>query len=218
MMKVSSFIAIFAAFILGACSSDGGEVYPNLVTEFADMYTDRFGSVSDFRTDAGVRYAVSNTNIEPLRPDTTYRVVVGYVPEVAAASSSAAAHIYTLTGAYVLADSTAVVSHDPTGVESVWLGGSYINMQLTPKTQGGVHYFGYAVDSLCAAGTAGRLHSHHHLSLHHHQAGDPLSYSATRYASVALSSIPQYTVGDTLSLTVHTFTGNKVWIFRPGAE
>ncbi len=210
-------LALVALFFLGSCSEES-EPYPNLLTEMADVHTDHSGRLYCFVLDNGTQYTITNTNIQPHRPDTVYRAVVGYVPEPSTSSSSLPAQIYSLTGARVLADSTAVVRHDPTGIESMWSAGSYINMQLTAKSQGGIHYWGYAVDSQDMAGAEGRQHSHHRLSIHHVQGNDPLSYSSTYYCSISVPAIPQYRVGDTVTVTVHTFNGAKAWTFCPSAS
>lgn len=207
-------LSVASAMFIGACS-EKGEPYPDIVTEFADISTDHTGRLCDILTDNGVRYAVTNTNIRPHRPDTVYRAVVGFVPEMSVVSPSVGARIYSLVGASVLGDSTGIVCHDPTGIESMWTSGSYVNMQLTAKSQGGLQHWGYAVDSLEMAGTAGRQYSSHYLSVHHVQGTDPLSYSRTYYCSIFIPAIPQYHFGDTVNVTVHTFDGRKSWTFRP---
>lgn len=210
-------LALVAVLLLGACAGEQ-EPYPAIITEMADVRTDHTGRLSEFLTDDGRLYTVTNTDIPLHRPDTLYRAVVGFVPLAgtpSAASSPSDARIYTLTGAQVLADSTAVVRHDPTDIESMWAAGSYINMQLTAKSQGGRHHWGYAVDARQMAGTDGRLHSRHYLSVHHAQAGDPLSYSVTCYCSISVPAIPQYRAGDTVTVTVHTFASPRSWTFCP---
>lgn len=202
---------LLAALLLFSCSEEH-EPYPDLVTEFADIRTGADGMLLDMTTDNSTRYSITNTNIKPHRPDTTYRAVAGFVPETG--TSDPQALIYTLTGAQVLADSTANLRHDPTGIESMWQEGRYINMQLTAKTQGGIHHWGYAIDLVRQAGEDGRTHAHHHLSIHHNQGQDPTSYSQTYYCSIHVPSIPYYNIGDTISVSVHTFNGVKKWTFH----
>lgn len=203
-----------AAICMASCS-EGREPYPNVITEFADVHTDGRGRLCHFLTDDGTHYTVSNSNIPPHRPDTVYRAVVGFVPGTTdtGAATQRSAHIHTLTGAMLLADSTDVVHHDPTGIASMWATARYINMQLTPLTQGGIHHWGYAVDSCRMAGDQGWAHAHHHLSVHHVQGSDPMSYSDTRYCSIKRASIPHYNTGDTVSVTLHTFNGQRRWTF-----
>ena len=152
---------LMAALLIVSCTEEA-EPYPELVTEFADIRTDADGMFIDMTTDDGTCYSITNTNIQPHRPDTTYRAVVGFVSN--GSSTEPHSQIYTLTGAQVLADSTAILRHDPTGIESMWMEGRYVNMQLTAKTQGGRHTWGYAIDFIEEAGEKGRAHTHYHLS------------------------------------------------------
>ena len=102
-----------------------------------------------------------------------YRAVCGFIPHGEAATLQYA------TGAYLLRDSTELaIESNATGVVSVWKSGRYINMQLSPLTQGGTQYWGYRCDSI-----SGRTV---HLCLHHRQNGDPLSYTKTVYASILI--------------------------------
>jgi hypothetical protein len=201
---------LVAALLVVSCN-ESTEPYPDLVTEFADIRTGANGMFLSLTTDDGTCYSITNTNIKPHRPDTTYRAVAGFVPDASAANPRA--HIYTLAGAQVLADSTTILRHDPTGIESMWHEGQYINMQLTARTQGGLHLWGYAVDSVQQAGEKGRTHAHHHLSIHHNQGRDPMSYSQTYYCSIHIPTIPYYIIGDTISVSVHTFSGVREWTF-----
>ena len=197
---------LMVALLIVSCT-EKAEPYPNIVTEFADIRTGVDGMFIDMTTDDGTRYSITNTNIKPHRPDTTYRAVVGFVPS--GNSANLQAQIYTLAGALLLADSTATLRHDPTGIEGMWQEGCHINMQLTAKTQGGLHHWGYATDSVQLAGENNRAYAHHHLSIHHNQGQDPMSYSQTYYCSIHVPSIPYYNIDDTISVSVHTLKG--VW-------
>ena len=201
---------LVAALLVVSCTKKS-EPYPDLVTEFADIRTGANGMFLSMTTDDGTCYRITNTNIKPHRPDPTYRAVAGFVPD--AATANPRAQIYTLTGAQVLADSTGTLRHDPTGIESMWQEGPYINMHLVARTQGGQHLWGYATDSVQHAGTDGRTHAHHHLSIHHNQGQDPMSYSQTYYCSIHIPAIPHYIAGDTISVSVHTFNGVREWTF-----
>ncbi|MDE5560214.1 MAG: NigD-like protein [Bacteroidaceae bacterium] len=203
-------ILLTSALLLMSACTEKQEPFPDLVTEFADIHTDSNGTFTDMTTDNGTRYSILNTNIQPHRPDTTYRAVVGYVPE-SVAPAMPAARIYSLTAARILADSAEVLRHDPTGIESMWRQGAYINMQLTARTQSGTQYWGFATDSVCHAWTDG--HTHYHLSIHHDQGQDPTSYSRTYYCSIPLTAIEGYSNDDTVSVTVHTFRGSLTWTF-----
>lgn len=201
---------LIAALLLVSCTKNS-EPYPDLVTEFADIRTGADGMFTDMTTDDGTCYSITNTNIQPHRPDTTYRAIVGFVP--IANSYSPQVQIYTLHGAQLLADSTAILRQDPTGIESMWHEGQHINMQLTAKTHGGRHTWGYAIDFIEEGGKKERAHAHYHLSLHHNQGDDPTSYSQTYYCSIHTTQLPLYKNTDTITVSVHTFQGIKSWRF-----
>lgn len=205
-----SFLLPCTILFLAACA-ENQEPYPDLVTEFANIHTDVNGIFRNMTTDDGSSFSITNTNIKPHHPNATYRVVVGFVPNTSGMRIEA--EIYTLTGVYVLADSTTIVRHDPTGIESMWKKAEYINMQLTAKTQGGTHLWGYAIDSIQGTGEHGRTHSHIHMSIHHNQNNNPLSYSQTYYCSIPISKIESYQPNDTITVSVHTFEGMKKWMF-----
>lgn len=208
---VYKMLILLSGVLLPYACTEKEESYPNLITEFADLQTDYYGVFLNMTTDDGSCYLITNTNIQPHHPNTVYRAIVGYVPTTK--STHLEALIYTLTGARILADSTTTPQHDPIGIESMWQEGKYINMQLTAKTQGGHHYWGYVTDSIKHIGKEGRKNAHFHLSLHHNQRKDPLSYSQTYYSSILTSAIPQYQETDTITVAVHTFNGIKKWMF-----
>lgn len=176
--------------------NEKGEMYPSIITEFANLKADKDGVASSLTLDDGTSYGISNP-VRNLTEDATYRVVCGFVPK------GSVADIYTLTGAQILRDSTEIAHNDPTNIVSAWCSGKYVNMQLAPKGAGGKHYWGYAVDSVTT--------NHIHLSLHHNQNGDPASYSSTVYASLILDAIEGINEGDTITMSVNTFKGKKEW-------
>ena len=117
------------------------------------------------------------------------------------------ATLHNATGAYLLRDST-LLPHQPDSLKvvSVWQSGHFINMQLSPLTQGGVQYWGYRCDSVRS--------KMYHLSLHHRQNGDPLSYTQTVYASLPIDSLKSIAPGDSFALHIATFQGDRVWKFK----
>lgn len=198
--------------LLASCSKEQ-EMYPSITTDIADICTDRLGNMTEMITDDGRHLVITNTNIQPHRPDTTYRAVVGYTVKEKNADGKQNLLIHSLEGAQVLADSTALLRHDATGIESMWAQGAYINMQLTALIKEGRHTWGFAVDSVWTAQEDGRMHTHHHLSIHHNQGQDPGYFSQTYYRSIRKKDIPGFCPGDTVTVAVHTFKGVTKWTF-----
>lgn len=198
-------------FLLAACGKEEDDYfYPSLITEFAELQTDDTGRGVSFTTDKGMDYAI-NTPLNGLQSNAVYRVVCGYEPTGETRNSLPVARLYTLENAVLLQPSeTPSTEDEPTGVAAVWRGSDYLNLQLTPKTQGGTQLWGYRTDSIRTT-TSGQ--SYYHLSLYHRQPDDPYSYSTTIYASLPLFQVDGLQPGDSLSFTLLTFNGHKTWRF-----
>ena len=190
-------LACLTTFV--ACKNGEDDTYPSIITEMADMYTNAQGICEKITTDAGVTYTITNGQGD-LTPNARYRILCGYVP------SGSSAIIYQSQGVYYLRDSTTVAKTDPTSVKSAWRGGRYINMYLSPLTQGGVQYGGFITDSIKAG--------HAWVSLHHDQNADPQSYTRPTYASIPVDSIKGIQEGDIITLCINTFNGPQTWDFK----
>ena len=189
-------------FLLVCCKDgdDSSDFYPNVITEFAMIRTDSTGTMIELTTDDELTYTLSNPR-SGYDKNVKYRAVCGFVPDGQAAT------LYNAIGAYLLRDSTKLAYEpDPIKVTSVWQSGRFINMQLSPLTQGGTQYWGYIRDSI-----RGRMT---HLSLHHRQNADPLSYTQTVYASLHIDSLKTVPKNDSITLHIKTFKGYRVWKFK----
>ena len=200
-MKYASLLILLFATLTAfvACKNSEEENYPSIITEMADLYTNDKGVWEKFTTDAGVTYTITNAKGD-LQPNALYRILCGYVP------SGNSASIYQAQSAYYLCDSTKIAKTDPTGVKSAWRAGRYINMYLSPLTQGGRQYWGFITDSIKGG--------HAWLSLYHNQNADPLSYTQPTYASLPVDSIKGIQEGDIITLCINTFNGPQTWDFK----
>lgn len=183
-----------------ACNSDEAtEQYPPIVTEFASVTTDKEGTMTTLRTDDEHEYSISNRPTG-YKPEVTYRVVCGFVPQ------EKTAEVYQMWGAHLLRDSSEVHRLDPVDVTSAWRRGRFINMVLQTRTRGGDQWWGFTTDSIRPG--------HTYLSLHHGQNADPMAYTETVYASVPLDSLKETSPEDCISLRVTTFNGVKEYTFK----
>lgn len=198
-MNIRRLLPLLFLVAAAACNNDE-EPWPSLITEMADILTDEEGTLCQLHTDSEVNYQLTNP-VAGYAPSVAYRILADYTDE-----GNGRATLYQMTPAYILRDSTACGQTHPTGVLSVWRASRYINLRLTPKTKGGQMYFGFLVDSI----RPGRVF----LSLHHNQHSDPLAYTREVYASLPVDSIPGLQAGDSVSLTVRTFDGQKTWSFK----
>lgn len=193
-------LLLLLLLIVSCSSDDSSDFYPNVVTEFATIKTDGEGKMVELTTDDERTYTISNPQ-EGYDKNVRYRAVCGYVAD------GQAAMLHHATGAYLLRDSTELAYEpDAINVVSVWQSGRYINMQLSPFSQGGTQYWGFRYKSVSGRTT--------HYSLHHRQNGDPLSYSQTVYASINVDSLKAVPSGDSIALHFATFKGDKVWTFE----
>ena len=200
MKKVALFLLTTCLLICCKDGDDSSDFYPNVITEFAMIRTDASGAMIELTTDDNRTYTLSNPQ-EGYDKNAMYRAVCGFVPDGRTAT------LYNAIGAYMLRDSTELgYEPDPIKATSVWQSGRYINMQLAPLTQGGTQYWGYRID-----GVKGRTT---HLSLHHRQNNDPLSYTETVYASLSVDDFETIPAGDSIALHIKTFSGDRVWAFK----
>lgn len=200
---MKKFVLLIMIVCLASCKSDGDDAsdfYPNVVTEFATVKTDDSGTMTQFTTDDERTYTISNPQ-KGYDKNASYRTVCGYVADGQSAT------LYSLTGAYMLHDSTEVAYEpDPIKVTSVWKSGCYINMHLSPLTQGGTQYWGYRIGETNDGTT--------HISLHHRQNGDPQSYTTSVYASLSMNDFETIPAGNDIVLHIKTFQGEQVWTFK----
>ena len=188
--------------LVASCSgdNDASDFYPNVVTEFAMIRTDASGSMVELTTDDERTYTLSNPQTG-YKANVMYRAVCGFVPDGQTAT------LHNATSAYMLRDSTELAYEpDAIKVRSVWQTGRYINMHLAPLTQGGTQYWGYRIDGMSGNTT--------HISLHHRQNGDPLSYTQNVYASITTDDFETIPSGDFISLHIKTFNGEQAWTFK----
>ncbi|MBQ0020286.1 MAG: hypothetical protein KBT39_07165 [Bacteroidales bacterium] len=195
-------------FIFSLCTSscsDDNEVYPSIVTKMADIYTNAQGDLKKLVFDDERSLTISNY-LPGYQKDAIYRALCGYT------SDGHFARLYQLMGVNILRDSTTIAWRDPLNTVSVWRTKRYINLHLSPKTQGGRHYWGFITDSIITSTKAdGQTSSHAYISLHHKQNGDPTSYSEDVYASLPVDSIKGIEATSPITLRIQTFDGIRAF-------
>ena len=135
-MKKFVLILITVCLFASCKGDDSSDFYPNVITEFAIIRTDDAGTMIEFTTDDDRTYTLSNPQ-SGYDKNVKYRAVCGFVPDGQTAT------LYNATGAYLLRDSTELAYEpDALDVVSMWHKGHFINMQLSPLTQGGTQYWG----------------------------------------------------------------------------
>lgn len=206
-------LLLLCVFLFIACGKDEEDdyFYPSLITEFAELLSDETGLGTSFTTDSGETYA-ANTPLQGLQPKSVYRIVCGYEPTGETRGGLPVARVYTVDNVALLQPTEEPAAEDePTNIAAVWRGADYLNLQLSPKTQGGTQLWGYRTDSITSTPDGRRTF---HLSLYHRQPDDPYSYSTTVYASLPLFQVEELQPGDSLTFTGLTFNGRKTWHFN----
>lgn len=202
-------ICFLCLFLCGACGDEeeDTDAYPSLITELVELHTDEEGNGRFLVTDKGENYVVGNP-LKGLQPSASYRLVCGFVISGNTDGAYPVVDLYTVDSVIVLAPvEDASGFDDPLKVTSIWKRGKYVNFNLSPKTQGGEHQWGYSLDEVRETETG---HTYC-LTLCHRQDRDPYSYSMTVYASLSLPAIGELQSGDSISVAIHTFDGRKVW-------
>lgn len=199
MRQVESLLLILFLLAFSSCTKEDDTTYPNVVTEMADLLTDNAGRTTTLLLDNGTSYSITNPK-SGLKANCIYRVLSGYIP------IGTSAQLYNTQGAYILNDSTNTQKADPTKVLSVWHTSRYINMHLTPLTQGGTQHWGIITDSI--------VDGHYYLRLHHNQNGDPTSYTTDVYASLPIGEDTTIPADNAITLRIQTFDGIKTYNFN----
>lgn len=208
-----SLLCLTAGF--ASCTSeDEGYTYPPLLSEFADVCTDEAGLFTHLLTDGGERLSIVNSaeiKADSVTPDTIYRTISRYerVEDGIKLYSMQAIPASPAVKAEAFADG---VKADPVEMQSLWRGGSYLNMILLVKSQNKRHSFRFVQDSLTTSPTGTRI-----LRLRlSHDAGDDLqAYTQKAYLSLPLFPYSSLLLpGDSILLSIPTTRGWEQWARR----
>lgn len=200
---------LFVCLSHSCTPADESSSYPSLITEFSEIYADAEGNLYRIRPDRKPSYYLASP-LKGYHPHTEYRAVCTYsFPE----NDSSAVRLYKLERVVVLRDSSTLTAPEiePLQVISLWDGGDFINLHLQIKTQNGNHRLGFLMDSVRIAADRKRTV---YLTLYHNQNNNPMYYSQKLYASLPKTSLKAVIEpGDSISLQIHSFEGNRFWKF-----
>lgn len=206
MKRLLQFLLPVCVF-LSACSDNDSEFYPSIITEIVVAQADEQGLLTTIINDRGRAFQVSN-EITGLKANERVRALIGYVVQ-----TDGLVEVYSAQAVPTLSDVTDEEEpvRDPTGIESAWYGGGYLNFHFLPKTQGGRQGWAFMQDSTQTNDLGG---TNYHLSLYHDQMEDAEAYSTHFYACVALDSIAtRFSVADSIVFVVNTYEGLRTWYF-----
>ncbi len=206
--KLQFLCVILVALLFVQCDKDDSYVYPEVRTDFMDIYTNDEAMVDCIHPDAAGMLSLQRQLAgQGLDTDTVYRAVGTYsTPD---ADGYTLAYSVTLVYAecpFKLGEGLAA-STDSLYIESVYRGGDYLNIVAQPMMQTRPHVYGFVEDSLRISNG----HKSVYLTLAHNQNGDRASFPRRVYLSVPLK---QYALnaGDTLHFRANVYgEGMKTW-------
>lgn len=202
---------ILVMLLFAQCDKDDNYIYPSVLTDFMDVYTNDESVIDKIEIDDSgstlrLENIVKGTN---LKSDTIYRAVGIYsLPDAEKGSTT----IYSLTLIYssypVLAEKADGYKADPLNIESVYRGGQYLNIVALPLVQNrNLHGFGFIENGMEKRKGNKILN----ITLAHNQNGDRESFPRRVYLSVPLERY-QLQKGDSIYFYANIYDeGLKLW-------
>ena len=211
-ITISSILLAFCA-----CSDDNDFVYPNMITELAEMKTGKDGNIQSLVVDNGTCYEIQNKDkYDGLIKDSTYRVLASYVQLDEENKSLVEIKTIRLTNSSypIKREKVKQIATDPVELQSIWTSGNYLNVYVISKVKDIQHIYRFIEDSITTSNGRKTLH----ISLLHQRNNDIEGYNRTVYLSVPLYPYHQTfsrtdSVSSTLntSLTEVTTSGSQKW-------
>ncbi len=133
--SIMAAILSLTAFSIFSCA-EVEEPVESSVTEFVMAHTESDGTISVITNDRGDSYMVlSDTN--KLVPDTAYRIVCNYIlSENKTARINAAYYVYSQPARKMSAMLPGEFCNDPVGIQSLYVGGGFLNLYFGIKMDG----------------------------------------------------------------------------------
>lgn len=221
------------ALLFAACQHDaydtGDSRYSYLRTDFAEVSTDGNGAMWRAVTDDGDSLAFISA-MQPswaTKPDSVYRALLYYslrpatleAPASDAAATKISVEPLSASMVYVLKpirdDDALSLMTDPVVFQSAWTSrsGKYVNLGLAlmtgqPESDDARQTIGVVCDTVTVDNNGNRMF---HFRFCHAQGGVPEYYKSAVYASIPVSGMR---AGDAVSITVPTYDGTVVRVFR----
>ena len=207
LVKKNASILLPILALLCSCEDVGNDYrYPSVITDYACIITDAYGSPESLLLDNGLEYQIAfsdeyrNTHeqLPTYKADTTYRVISIYE-----LGTDSVAHIYsmaeTVSNIPTPLRNGEILHQDPVYLQSCWQSGGYLNMVIELKALKGEHHIGFVDTTL--EGMHGK-----EFTFYHNANNDIESYRQKLYASIPLAPFKNnLQQGDTLRIVVNTY-------------
>lgn len=194
-----------------ACNEDENEyIFPPIISELVEVHTNNQGVCSYLLTDQGERLTIGNriTTTDSLTKDSAYRCSCRYALNPDNPNEALIYSLQQIPSSHpIAAHSIPEIKSDPLSLQSIWIGGSYLNLALQVKCQKENHSYKFIEDSLKVFTQGGKTL---HLRLYHDAGKDVEAYTQIVYLSVPLYHyLPTLQKGDTIAFSVNT--SEKGW-------
>lgn len=218
---LSNLLTILLALSTTSCEKDDRDHrYPSALTDYACLITNASGTAHRLCLDNGTTYPIALTNEfysqyegreTTFIPDTLYRVISIYEPDVTTDGDSVA-YIYAISEIVSVIPTpmgkNEKLHQDPVYLQSIWISGGYLNIILEIKALNGRHQIGF-VD------TTPKSMNGKEFTFYHHIEDDVESYRQKLYASIPLYPFKEsLTEKDTLRFAVNLYDkGHTIYKF-----
>ena len=184
--RLQSACLILVALLFTQCDKDDNYVYPDVLTDFMDIYTNEEAMVDCIHPDASGMLSLQNLlSGQGLRSDTLYRAVGMYALPDADGSTLAYSVSLVYAEPPIRMGEGMTARMDSLYVESVYRGGGYLNIVVQPMMQTKAHVYAFVEDSVVRRG--GRTSVY--FTLAHSQNDDRESFPRRVYLSIPLKKI-----------------------------
>ena len=132
MSSIKTFFAYLLCILsLGACKEE--YVYPDVLTEFTELKTNKTGDLANLITDRGEQFTINQAPTKyDLTPDSIYRAISVYQPLEKEPNKVRLYSIGIVNAPLPIMESELKdgIKNDPVDIQSIWKSGHYINMIL----------------------------------------------------------------------------------------
>lgn len=213
-MRFGHLIAFAAvSMLLASCGKDDDNyVYPSVFNEFTEVTTDGNKLASKLTDDKGMSYEIANKfGYQDFKADTTYRAACMFTrndDKTVTVYNYSAILTPTPRKADKFKDG---VKTDNVSVQSIWRGGSYVNIVLQVMAKDQTHYLHFVEDSLTSKNGRNCLY----ITLYHDRNKDVEAFSKTVYMSVPLKDYinsNKLRSGDSIFFSANIYSkGTTTW-------
>lgn len=191
-------ILLLCIILMGGCKEEE-YVYPNVLTEFADIKSNSSGKLSEIISDNGSKYTISERGgLEGFTPDSIYRTLSVFEPDNNNNATLYSCQLVLSMKPQPVDFFKNGIKTDPLDIQRIWRSGNYINMVLTIQGKDKPHAFHFVYN-----GIENGLLS---ITIYHDQNNDYMAFGKDVYLSIPLWQYEEsMKKGDKIRININTF-------------